>query len=210
MQVFIVCFEIIGTVSFALSGAVTGLKKEMDLFGICVLGLTTAVGGGVIRDLLLGITPPTTFRNPGYVLIALAVSIVVFLPKVRRLLMKNQRLYELVLLAADSAGLAIFTVNGADIALNAGYTHSLFLVLFVAVVTGVGGGVLRDLFAGDRPYIFIKHIYACAALAGAIAYVAVRLALGDTTVSMLIGFSLIIAIRLCSAAFRWSLPKAKI
>lgn len=210
LHIFIVCFEIIGTISFALSGAVTGLKKEMDIFGICVLGLTTAVGGGILRDLLLGITPPTTFRNPGYVLIALAVSIVVFLPGVRQLLTKNQRIYELVLLVADSAGLAIFTVSGADIALSAGYSQNLFLVLFVAVVTGVGGGVLRDLFAGDRPYIFVKHVYACAALAGAAVYVAVRLAFGETTVSMLLGFTLIIAVRLCSAAFRWSLPKAKI
>ena len=166
-QLFLI-LELVGTLAFAASGAITGLKKNMDVFGVCILGLTTAVGGGVIRDLLLGITPPGTFQDPIYAVVALLTSLVLFLPRIRRLLMWDQRLYDLVLLIMDSAGLGIFTVAGIRIAYEHAARPTLFLLVFVAVVTGVGGGVLRDQLAGDTPYIFVKHVYASASLAGAI------------------------------------------
>lgn len=208
MNVFIVCFEIIGTVAFAISGAMTALKKEMDVFGTCILGLTTAVGGGILRDLLLGITPPSTFRDPKYVLISIAVSLIIFITFVRRIITANRRVYDTVMLVTDSAGLGIFTVYGLKVAMDAGFGDNLFLVIFVAVITGVGGGVMRDIFAGDRPYIFVKHIYACASLAGAILCALLWNAAGED-VSIIAGFALIIAIRFCAAHFRWSLPRAK-
>ena len=302
MERLILIFEMIGTISFALAGAMTGLKKEMDLFGVCVLGVTTAVGGGIIRDLILGQTPPAAFREPTSVLVAILVSIIVFFPAVRRLFYRNKRLYEHVLLLADSAGLGIFTVcgarvameagdganrflvifvaaltgvgggvlrdlllgltppatfldpkyvlmsivtslfvfspvvrrvlfhsrklydalmlisdsaglgiftvYGARVAIGAGYEENLFLVLFVAVITGVGGGVMRDLFAGDRPYIFVKHVYACSALLGALVCVYLW-PLAGRDIAMLAGFVLVFAMRLCSAHFRWSLPHAR-
>ena len=99
-QLFLI-LELVGTLAFAASGAITGLKKNMDVFGVCILGLTTAVGGGVIRDLLLGITPPGTFQDPIYAVVALLTSLVLFLPRIRRLLMWDQRLYDLVLLIMD-------------------------------------------------------------------------------------------------------------
>lgn len=151
MELFILILEIVGTVSFALSGAMTGLKKNMDIFGVCVLGVTTAVGGGILRDLLLGLTPPATFLDPKYVLMSIVTSLFVFSPVVRRVLFHSRKLYDALMLVSDSAGLGIFTVYGARVAIGAGYEENLFLVLFVAVITGVGGGVMRDLFAGDRP-----------------------------------------------------------
>ena len=90
--------EILGTIAFAASGAMVGIRKRMDIFGICVLGLTTACGGGIIRDLILGQTPPAAFRDPLSVSLAVAVSVVVFIPAVRRLLYHNRRAYELLLL----------------------------------------------------------------------------------------------------------------
>ena len=101
----------------------------------------------------------------------------------------------------------IFTVCGVRTAIECGYISNHFLVLFVAVVTGVGGGVLRDIFAGDRPYIFVKHIYACASLIGALAAMLVWIQVGQSA-AMLIGFIVVTAIRLLAARFRWSLPKA--
>ena len=208
MENLILCFEIIGVISFALTGAMTGLRKGMDIFGVCVLGLTTAVGGGIVRDLILGLTPPAAFRDPVSVLTALAVSVIVFIPAVRRLLYRNRRLYESVLLIADSAGLGIFTVCGARVAIEAGYGDNYFLVIFVAALTGVGGGVLRDVFAGDRPYIFVKHVYACSALLGAVVC-AYLWPLAGRNGAMLAGFALIFVMRLCSAHFHWSLPHAQ-
>ncbi len=94
METFLFVVNLIGTVAFAAAGAMTGLRKNMDIFGVCVLGLTTAVGGGIVRDVILGITPPTTFLDPIYAVVALLTSLVLFLPRIRRLLMWDQRLYD--------------------------------------------------------------------------------------------------------------------
>ena len=205
-QLFLI-LELVGTLAFAASGAITGLKKNMDVFGVCILGLTTAVGGGVIRDLLLGITPPGTFQDPIYAVVALLTSLVLFLPRIRRLLMWDQRLYDLVLLIMDSAGLGIFTVAGIRIAYEHAARPTLFLLVFVGVVTGVGGGVLRDVLAGDTPYIFVKHVYASATLAGALACVVLWPLAGEMA-AMLCGSALVVAVRILSAPFRWNLPHA--
>ena len=85
----ITLFEIIGTVAFAASGAIVALKKEMDIFGVAILGLFTAVGGGVIRDMILGNTPPAVFKDPVYALVAIITSVIIFLPSVRGLLKKS-------------------------------------------------------------------------------------------------------------------------
>ena len=200
--------EIVGTVAFAISGAMVGLQKEMDIFGVSILGLVTAVGGGVIRDLILGITPPMTFRNPVYALVAIAVSVIVFLPFVRRVFDRVHRLYDLLLLLMDSLGLGIFTVVGIRTAYDAGH-DGFFLLIFVGVITGVGGGIMRDILAGQTPYIFVKHIYACASLAGAVACVALWGLIGGMW-SMVAGASLVVVLRILAAQFRWNLPKATI
>ena len=207
MERLFLILELAGTLAFAASGATTGLKKNMDNFGVCILGLTTAVGGGVIRDVILGITPPTTFLDPIYAVVALLTSLVLFLPRIRRLLMWDQRLYDLVLLIMDSAGLGIFTVAGIRIAYQQASRPTLFLLVFVGVVTGVGGGVLRDVMAGDTPYIFVKHVYASASLAGALTCVGLWPLVGEAA-AMLCGGGLVIAIRILSAHFRWNLPHA--
>ena len=200
--------ELAGTMAFSASGAMTGLRKGMDLFGVCILGLTTAVGGGVIRDVILGNTPPATFQNPIYAAVALATALVLFLPRLRHLLMRDQMRYDLSLLLLDSVGLGVFTVMGIRIAYAHADHPSRFLLVFVGVVTGVGGGVLRDMMAGDTPYIFVKHIYASASLAGALVCVAVWGAVGELP-AMLAGMAVVLLIRILSAHFRWNLPRAQ-
>ena len=205
MQTLIFMLELIGTVAFAISGAMTALKKNMDIFGVAILGLTTAVGGGALRDVLLGITPPVMFREPVYALLAIFVSVVVFIPSVRRLLTRRQSLYERMMLVMDSIGLGIFTVVGINTAYGVSDDFNLFLLIFVGTVTGVGGGVLRDVLAGNTPYIFVKHIYACASIVGAILCAALRAPLGEAA-SVIIGASAVIIIRLLAAHYKWSLP----
>ena len=207
MSIFILILELIGTVAFSASGAMTGIKKNMDIFGVIILGLTTAVGGGVIRDLILGITPPATFQNPIYATTAIITAIIVFLPFIQRLLHRYQRAYDLMMLAMDSLGLGIFTVIGVQAAFSQSGDYSMFLMAFVGVITGVGGGVIRDMMAGNTPYIFVKHIYACASLAGAIVCTLLWKVLGGAW-AMAIGMVLVVVIRFLSAHFRWSLPKA--
>lgn len=206
MEKFFFLFEIIGTIAFAVSGAMTAIKKNMDIFGVSILGLTTAVGGGTLRDIVLGQTPPSMFRDPVYGIVAILVSVVIFIPAVRKVLMHNALLYERMMLWMDSVGLGIFTVIGIRTAVEQG-EHGAFLLLFVGMITGVGGGVLRDLFSGSTPSIFVKHFYACASGAGAILCIVLLAPLGQTAATIL-GALTVFVLRLLAAHFRWSLPRA--
>ena len=208
METVILVLELAGTLAFAASGAMTGLRKNMDIFGVCILALSTAVGGGVIRDLILGRTPPATFQNPIYAAAAIAAALVLFLPQVRRLLTRDQRRYDLVLFWMDAAGLGIFTVLGIQAAYGALARPGLFLLVFVGVVTGAGGGALRDVLAGDTPYIFVKHVYASASLAGALVCGLLWNPLGEMP-AMLLGTAVVVLIRFLSAHYRWNLPHAR-
>ena len=205
---FLLVLELLGTIAFSVSGAAIGLRKNMDIFGVVILGLCTAVGGGVFRDLILGITPPNTFREPIYALLAIITAIIAFLPFVRRLFAKQKRLADLLLLLMDSVGLGIFTVVGVGVAYHYPCNHGLFLMCFVGVITGVGGGILRDVLAGMMPYVFVKHFYACASLIGSLVCTLLWKPLGETW-AMLIGAVLVIVLRLLAAKYRWSLPKAR-
>ena len=207
MHYFIVFLELSGVVAASVSGAMTAMKKRMDIFGVMILGLITAVGGGVIRDITLGITPPATFRNPMYALTAVVTAVVVFLPCVQRLFRRFQRVYDFVLLTMDSIGLGIFTVIGVEAAFTKSEHCGMFLLCFVGVITGVGGGVLRDVLAGNMPYVFVKHIYACASLAGA--RVCIWFWPISHVLAMMLGAGSVVLIRSLSAHFHWSLPKAR-
>ncbi len=208
MDGFILALELLGTLAFAASGAMTGIKKNMDIFGVMILGLVTAVGGGIIRDLVLGSTPPATFQNPVYSTTALITAMIIFLPFVRKLLSRYHKAYDRLMFAMDTVGLGVFTVIGVRAAFAISGDYGLFLMTFVGVITGVGGGVLRDVLAGNTPYIFVKHIYACASLAGALITTLLWRVLPSLW-AMALGLILVVLIRILSAHFRWSLPKAK-
>ena len=209
MNVLTLILELMGTIAFAASGALTGLRKNMDIFGVCILGLTTAVGGGVIRDLVLGNTPPATFRDPIYATASVLTALVLFCPQVRQLLMRDQKLYDWLMFWMDSLGLGIFTVVGIQTAYECVKPPTVFLLVFVGVVTGVGGGVLRDMMAGDIPYIFLKHIYASASLAGALLCVLLWKPAGEPP-AILLGTGAVLVIRALSAHFRWNLPRGSV
>ena len=190
MELFVTVLEIIGTVAFAASGALTAMKKRMDLLGVIVLGVITAIGGGVLRDVILGIMPPLAFRDPLSAVVATVTSCLLFIPWVRHRLTKNHLVFDTVLLCMDSLGLGVFTVMG----------------IWNALLTGVGGGMLRDVLAGNTPYILVKHIYACASLAGAVSCALLWRVLPGYA-AMLIAMALVMVIRLLAAHYRWNLPK---
>lgn len=204
---WILVLELVGTVAFSVSGAMTGIKKHMDIFGVAILGLTTAVGGGVVRDLILGITPPATFRNPIYAVVAIVTALTVFWPPVRKVFMGDHRAYDISIRIMDSVGLGVFTAVGVRTAFAHGGNYSFFLLVFVGVITGVGGGILRDVLAGNTPYIFVRHIYACASLAGAALCCLLWPYLPDVW-AMVAGICIVIALRLLSAHYKWNLLRA--
>lgn len=209
MNQFFYFLEIIGTIAFSISGAILGIKKNMDIFGVIILGLVTAIGGGIIRDITLGHIPPRSFQNPTCAAVALLSALAVFVFYI--LPGKNSstlhRGFDRLLLAMDSLGLGIFTINGITSALQLSDHYNTLLLVFVGGITGVGGGILRDILVGDRPYVFIKHIYACASIFGAILYIHLLHVLPDVSAS-LISVATIVIIRFLSSHFRWNLPTA--
>ena len=207
-ETLILVFELIGTVAFAASGALTALKNRMDMLGVCVLGCVTAVGGGVIRDVILGITPPKTFEHPVYVIVAIITSLICFLPAIRKRLQEQAVLETFLLRLMDSIGLGVFTVVGIQTAQNVSDDNGIFLLIFVGVITGVGGGILRDIMAGEKPYIFYKHFYATASIIGAV-FCSILWDHIDMTFNFICSIVLIIVLRLFAARFRWKLPAAE-
>jgi len=193
----IFALEIIGTIAFAISGAQVAINKKMDILGVVIMGMTTAVGGGIIRDLIIGTTPPVAFQQPVYALTAIGVSIIAFLPFIREKINSNN----IILLLMDSLGLGIFTVIG--VRAGAGFDN-LFLSVFLGTLTGVGGGVLRDIFAGEKPMIFVKHFYACASILGAL--VCALIWNSNADIAIISGTIVVVLLRLLAAKFRWELP----
>ena len=208
-EILVIIFDFIGTIAFAISGALVGVNKRMDLFGIIVLAVSTATGGGLMRDLVVGSIPPNIFRNPLYVGIAAVVAVIVFFLMYLHTHMPQKLgpLYDTMLFWFDTVGLAAFTVDGVMVGIGCGYANRPFLLVFLGFLTAVGGGTLRDVLAGRIPDIFLKHIYAVAAIAGGLLMTLTR-GFGDR-VSMLLGFSLVIALRCLAAHYRWNLPRIR-
>lgn len=192
--------EYIGTIAFSISGAIVAIKNKMDLFGVIMLGLTTAVGGGMLRDIILGIRPPSVFNSPFTLILAIITSFICFLSKIRTYLKKGELLIQIM----DAVGLAIFTIVGVEASLK---YQNLFLSLFIGTLTGVGGGALRDIFAHKDLYIFTKHFYACASIIGSL--IAFYLFKIDNNLAIIISFLVIFTLRLLAIKYKWNLPKAK-
>ena len=199
--------DIIGTIAFAISGVMVASRKEMDIFGINILALCTAVGGGMIRDLLIGITPPIMFQNPIFVIISLTTANITFI--ILYFQKKNTRtsietLTSQLLFIFDTLGLAAFTMDGV----NAGvaFHPGIFLPSFLGVMTGVGGGILRDVLANELPQVCVKQVYASASIIGAI-FTCLFMKYGNKNTAVVLGFIIVIIIRILAAHYRWNLPK---
>ena len=193
--------NIIGTIAFAMSGAYVAIEKKMDLLGVVILGITTAVGGGIIRDVLIGVTPPISLVNPEYVIIAIIVSLIMFNKRIHEIINLNN----MIMIFVDALGLGAFTIVGCNSAIE---FNNIMLQVFLGVLTGVGGGVLRDIFASRTPTIFIKNFYALASLIGGIIY-SILLPYNND-VAATIGIVVIVTLRMLAAKYRWNLPKAQI
>ena len=192
--------EILGTIAFAASGAMVGIRKRMDIFGICVLGVVTAVGGGMTRDVILG-KLPSALEKPVYVVVSVITSLAIFVLLYIKHDLLSGRLgtfYDKAMLIMDSVGLGIFTSLGVMSGIDNGYPDNSFLLVFIGMLTGVGGGLMRDMMAGEEPYIFV----------GALGCVWIYREWGRLT-AVFIGAFIVMAIRFLAAHYRWNLPHPK-
>lgn len=206
----IFCMELAGTIAFAASGAMVGIHCGMDIFGVCVLGVITSVGGGMTRDVILGHVPGALVK-PVYVLAAVITALFVFTVLYFRKNVLQGRfgiVYDRIMLVMDSVGLGIFTVMGVMTGIREGYMENVFLLTVLGTLTGVGGGLLRDMMAGQPPYIFVKHIYACASVVGAVSCVWIYRIFGQLP-AMVTASALVVVIRFLAAHYRWNLPRIR-
>lgn len=204
----IVIIELIGIIAFAISGAIVALKKEFDLFGVIVLGVITAVGGGALRDVILGIEPPLMFKNSLYVFVAFLTSCISFLVAIISLkFKKNKEIFKEMVNFFDAIGLGVFAVTGTNTAIMIGHAHNPFLAIFVGVMTGIGGGMLRDILAKEVPFVLYKDIYASAAIVGALIYYYLYTLQISPMISVSSAIIITILIRLLATYYHLGLPK---
>lgn len=189
-------FDLFGVAVFAITGALMAGRKSMDLFGVLVIAIITALGGGTLRDAILGNHPVSWIRDDVYILVATlaAVGTVIWVRLTRPI-------NETGLLVADAFGLAVFTVIGTQVALNYGVPVSAAVIM--GVMTGVAGGVMRDIICNEIPLIFQKEIYATACIVGSLAYIGLQSLGLHEDLGIAICIALVLTIRL--AAIRWHL-----
>ena len=200
LPVTFVIIEFIGTFAFAISGVRLSSTKQFDIFGAWIVGMATAIGGGTIRDLMLGVNPFWMTNGSYFVCCALAVLAVGMFGKY--IIHHNYTWF-----IFDTIGLALFNVVGLEKALTFG--HPYWVAITMGAVTGAGGGIIRDVLMNDVPLIFRSEIYALACVAGGLVYVAC-LELGlSVEISALLSSFIVILIRILAVKFHWQLPVLK-
>lgn len=190
--------DYLGTFAFAVSGALKAVRRQMDVFGLVVMGTVTAIGGGTIRDLLLQ-RRPFWLTDPNYILLSLLAAAIVF--AVYRLISRR----EMVLLWFDAIGLGAFTVIGASRAMGAGIGGVGTVTL--ACLTGVGGGIIRDVLARDVPVVLRKEVYASASILGAVLFWFLHRAGAASHVAAPLAILVVIVVRLTSLHYGFGLPR---
>ena len=206
MDELIYALEIIGAAAFAVSGAMAALEHEADIFGVIFLAVVTALGGGVIRDLLLGVTPPKMFVSYVYLAVAAVAALVVFADAYirREKYRKHRDKLDSINNMFDAVGLAVFTVSGMNTAMQ--QSDNVLLILVLGMSTGVGGGMLRDMMINKMPKVLRKRVYAVASLLGGGVYYGL-FALGvHETIAAVSGMAVIIALRVLATVYKWNLP----
>lgn len=196
----LLALDLAGTAVFAVSGAAVGVRHKLDVFGVCVLAFVAGNAGGVLRDVLIGAVPPVALRGWLYVTISLLVGVLTFVWHPRL-----ERLHKPILIF-DAAGLGLFSVAGTVKALAFGLNPLIAALL--GMLTGIGGGIVRDVLVMEIPFVLRRDLYALAALAGAAVVVAGQLLHLPATATTISGAALCFAVRLAAMRRGWDLPTA--
>ena len=204
--------EVIGTVAFAISGALIAISCSLDIFGVTFIGCVTAFGGGILRDLLIGNTPPGIFSNINMLMIAAASSWLVFLLSYFNAehFKSTREKVERVNNVFDAIGLSAFSVIGTEIACAAGFQEKALLCILMGMLTGVGGGIFRDVLVDKTPYVLKKHVYALASIIGSSLYYLLSFYAKNTVVATIVAILTVFLIRMLATKYHWKLPKIKI
>ncbi len=195
---FFQIIDILGVIAFAISGVSVAMKKQMDVFGLLIIAFVTSVGGGTVRDVLIGQTPVAWMTNMTYVYVILAATVftIIFQSKINYLRMS--------LFLFDTIGIGLYTVVGIEKGLNAGLHPIICIAL--GTMTACFGGIIRDILCNEIPVIFRKEIYATACISGGVVYFILRQLPIDNEFIFIIAGAVVITIRLIAVKFHISLP----
>lgn len=191
--------DLLGTAAFAASGALAAIRREMDIFGVLVLGLVTATGGGTLRDLLLGDSPPFILKDETYLYLSVSVSLLVFIYHRRLDFLINPLTY------FDAIGLGTFVVIGTEKAIM--FKLGFFGAVMMGVMTATAGGMIRDLLSAKVPMVLQKEVYASACLAGGALLYLLHMTALPAEMAELLAAAAVIVLRLLAIRYNWALPR---
>jgi uncharacterized membrane protein YeiH len=195
--------DLTGVAVFAVSGASAGVYKHLDAFGVVFVGVAAALGGGIFRDLVINTVPPLAFADWRYSATAIVAALATFWlhPHIGKIMR--------TILTLDAAGLALFTVTGTLKALNAPTPVPAVGACFIGMLTGIGGGLARDLLTGEIPLVLRREIYALASLAGAVCVATLNWLHNDQVIPLFLAGALVFVIRMIAIKRQWSAPTAR-
>ena len=199
---FIYVLDLFGTMAFAVTGAFKAIEHKADIVGIIILATITGVAGGTIRDVIFGKTLPNSLIDPTYVIITVISAIVLFL------LYSKMKKHWNVFLKFDAVGLGVFTVIGATFAYNL-FGMNFLIIVLSGMLTGIGGGILRDMFVNQTPIVFVKELYASASFIGAIVFYFTLLITNEVYAATILGIVLTTGLRLVAMKYNWNLPRVR-
>ncbi len=214
MGLFATIIEILGVIAFSFSGAMVAIRRKTDLFGVILLAIITAHGGGLTRDVIFSFSPPAIFSMKSYILICIVVAVIVFLfaRKFSHTYLENELRIEHINDVFDALGLGVFAVIGVTVALEQGHSGDALICITCGLLTGICGGMLRDVLTNNTPFVLVKRIYAIAALAGASVYYVLHIHGGAIHIgeelAIIIGVSVTFILRILAMTFKWNMPIA--
>lgn len=210
MNTFSVVFEYVGIIAFAISGAMVAIRRKTDLFGVLLLAIITACGGGLTRDVIFSFSPPAVFKSKEQIILCLFVALIVFLcaKSFKKFYLENETKIEHINDVFDALGLGIFAVIGVKAAIQHGYADSGLIAVSCGAITCICGGMLRDILTNSMPFVLAKRIYAIAAIAGSLTYYIMFLLNINDNLAIIAGTLITFTLRILAMTFKWNMPKA--
>jgi len=210
MELFSTIIEALGVVAFSVSGAMVAIRRKADLFGVILLAIITALGGGLTRDVIFSFSPPALFGMKWYLLLCLVVAILVFLiaKKHSKSYLENETKIEHINDIFDALGLGIFAVIGVKASFDHGYADNALISISCGLITCICGGMLRDVLTNSTPFVLVKRIYAIAAILGSSVYYVLYLFEINDGIAIVAGVLVTFIARILAMIFKWNMPKA--
>ncbi len=209
MSTVFTVLEIIGIVSFSLSGAIMAIDKENDFFGVVFLAIITCFGGGMLRDIFIGNNPPLFFESYLFVSISVTVAVLAFIIAAvfKKQYVEHEKFVATINNILDAAGLGVFVVSGVKLCIEFG-AENPFLIIVMGMLSGTGGSLTRDVIMREVPYLLRKRIYMLAAIFGATLYYLLWHFGVSDAIAYPISILLIFIIRILATVFKWNMPRA--